>query len=109
MYACDDMPGFCDMPNDLLNSTICLESLICVAQVPMMEQIMRSLLFLVPGEWGSHSILGNGFRACLLGLLVRSLSHCFSGSYWLSGYGNKGCMAGNCMIAWQLTDDALAP
>ena len=38
------------MPNDLLNSTICLESLICVAQVPMMEQIMRSLLFLVPGE-----------------------------------------------------------
>lgn len=38
------------MPNDLLNSTICLESLICVAQVPMMEQIMRSPLFLVPGE-----------------------------------------------------------
>ena len=45
------------MPNDLLNSTICLESLICVAQVPMMEQIMRSPLFLVLGIWGSHSCL----------------------------------------------------
>ena len=87
------------MPNDLLNSTICLESLICVAQVPMMEQIMRSLLFLVPGEviqfWAMAFEL-----ACLSEKRDRvppraerrrgQLSHCFSGSYWRSGYGNKG-------------------